>query len=363
MRKTLQKILQKPVARLADRFSSKPNKERVHQSLTELLTDVKTHPGKKGAVLAIDTSSKLIILSDQHKGNKNGSDDFAFAEKNYLAALNHYYQNNFVYINLGDSEELWENTLSDVKKHNRPSFNIEKQFLQRQSFIKVFGNHDLYWDNDPFAAFELSDVYGEKMRVYESVLLQMKFGDQTLDVFMTHGHQGDLASDGNWFSKWFVSRVWAPFQSYLALNPNTPAYDDSLKTSHNKMMYEWSALQKNLILITGHTHQPVFESLTQLERLYKQLNAAKQSHDEETILRLEEQVKLLNFKKLVIPEFTDYKPSYFNSGCCCYNDGDITGIEIVDGIIRLVKWKYVNDVSTRKTLDEVMLVKFLQPPT
>ena len=32
-------------------------------------------------------------------------------------------------------------------------------------------------------------------------------------------------------------------------------------------------------------------------------------------------------------------PSYFNSGCCCFNDGDITGIEIADGEIRLVKWE------------------------
>jgi hypothetical protein len=32
---------------------------------------------------------------------------------------------------------------------------------------------------------------------------------------MTHGHQGDLQSDGNWFSKWFVSSIWGPLQGYL----------------------------------------------------------------------------------------------------------------------------------------------------
>ena len=47
---------------------------------------------------------------------------------------------------------------------------------------------------------------------------------------MTHGHQGDLQSDGNWFSKWFVSDIWGPFQSYLRINPNTPANNDQLKT-------------------------------------------------------------------------------------------------------------------------------------
>jgi hypothetical protein len=29
---------------------------------------------------------------------------------------------------------------------------------------------------------------------------------------------------------------------------------------------------------------------------------------------------------------------YFNSGCCAFEDGDITGIEIADGWIRLVRW-------------------------
>ena len=32
------------------------------------------------------------------------------------------------------------------------------------------------------------------------------------------------------------------------------------------------------------------------------------------------------------------KPCYFNSGCCCFLDGDITGIEIADGEIRLIRW-------------------------
>jgi hypothetical protein len=51
------------------------------------------------------------------------------------------------------------------------------------------------------------------------------------------------------------------------------------------------------------------------------------------------------------------KPTYFNSGCCCYSDGDITGIEIADGSIRLIKWKTKNDRSQRQVLEEVALEK------
>ena len=46
------------------------------------------------------------------------------------------------------------------------------------------------------------------------------------------------------------------------------------------------------------------------------------------------------------------KPSYFNSGCCCYRDGDITGIEITYEKISLVKW---NINKQREVLDETTL--------
>ncbi|MDF2432835.1 MAG: hypothetical protein JWP44_2466, partial [Mucilaginibacter sp.] len=45
---------------------------------------------------------RFIVLSDQHKGARDGADIFALAEKNYLAALEYYNNNNFFYINLGD---------------------------------------------------------------------------------------------------------------------------------------------------------------------------------------------------------------------------------------------------------------------
>ena len=41
-----------------------------------------------------------------------------------------------------------------------------------------------------------------------------------------------------------------------------------------------------------------------------------------------------------MPNFKGYLDTYFNRGCCCFDDGDITGIEIEGGCIRLIKWKY-----------------------
>lgn len=358
MRKFLKRILSARISRLADKYSSRPDKERIHKALTELYTKISAGNEKKGLLIEfVPGKQKFIIFSDQHKGAKDGSDDFAFSEKNYLCALEYYNQNNFHFISLGDSEELWENSLATVKKCNTASFKKEKIFLQQNAFTKVFGNHDLDWDNSPLASLELQDIYGQQVPIYEGVILRTTENDP-LRIFLTHGHQGDELSDGNWFSKWFVAKIWAPLQAYLSINPNTPAFQDHLKTDHNRFMYEWISQQKNMLLITGHTHQPVFKSLTQLEGLYRKLAVAKEANDEETIQLIESKILLKKLKGQTLPDFTAYKPTYFNSGCCCFNDGDITGIEIADGKIRLVKWEYGEDklqLPCRVLLDEAPL--------
>src|SRR5436190_18990514 len=171
MRRLLRIILLKPVLWAAQKFSSKPDKNRIFKALSKLSSTILTEPGKRGLVIPFEEQTgKFIIFSDQHKGARDGADDFMPAEPNYLAALDHYSKNGFVYINLGDSEELWENRLTKVKKYNTATFEAEKLFLQQNAFIKIFGNHDLYWDNDPLAWMQLKNIYGEKLKIYEGVL-------------------------------------------------------------------------------------------------------------------------------------------------------------------------------------------------
>ncbi len=357
LRTFLQRILKKPVARLANRFSSRPNRQGVHDALTRLYKQIREKPGKKGAVIDLNVSpQKIVIFSDLHKGNKKRSDDFAPAEQNYIAALNYYNGQNYTLIVLGDSEELWKFNLFTVKKHNHASFELEKHFLQRKALIKVFGNHDVFWNNDPFAALQLISIYGETVHMYEAVLLKYNTGQKSIDIFLTHGHQGDKQSDGNKFSAWFVAKIWAPLQSYLDLNINTPAFNDILKTEHNQFMYEWSLHQENLVLITGHTHQPVFESMTHLERLYKQLLVARQNDNSPDITNLQKEIAFRRQEyDHVSEDYLRLKPTYFNSGCCCFSDGDITGIEVEAGEIRLIKWKMDNTVSKRTILEYTAL--------
>jgi hypothetical protein len=53
------------------------------------------------------------------------------------------------------------------------------------------------------------------------------------------------------------------------------------------------------------------------------------------------------------------KPTYFNSGCCCFSDGDIHGIEIEDGSIRLIKWT-TPIISQRCVLEERKLRELIE---
>ncbi|WP_460680373.1 metallophosphoesterase [Mucilaginibacter koreensis] len=356
MRHFLQRILTQPVIKLANRWSSRPDKGRVFEALSKLYEQISNHKTKRGLVIPFHPlQDKFIIFSDQHKGTRNEVDDFAMAERNYLTALQYYNEQGYTLICLGDSEELWKNRLEPVRKHNQNTFAAEQQFLQRGAFIKVFGNHDLYWDNDPLAPLTLKGIYGQEVKIYEGLILKALVGEGA-DVYLTHGHQGDLQSDGNWFSKWFVANVWERLQAYLRINPNTPANNDDLKTLHNTLMYEWSAAQSNLLLITGHTHQPVFASVTHIERLYILLDRAKAAADTAIVAKLQAEIDHRHLKGDASLNFKGYKDTYFNSGCCCYNDGDITGIEIADGCIRLIKWEYdADNVSGRYVLEESKL--------
>jgi predicted phosphodiesterase len=379
MRRIVQIILLKPILWASRKFASRPDRYRIYKALSALFRNIKEHPGKKGVILDLKKDTRIIIFSDHHRGAKNGADDFMKAEESYLRALEYYFQKNFLYISLGDSEELWENTLLQVKKYNTITFESEKRFILQHRLFKVFGNHDLYWDNSPLATQSLKSIYGEKLKVFEGIVIEkdnlakketagrgkskkrkrddgsLPIANCPLTIFLTHGHQGDASSDGSWFSKFFVANIWAPLQSYLRINPNTPAYDEDTKTLHNLIMYEWSAKYKNLVLITGHTHQPVFESLTHPERLYRQLGEALKANNKEEANKIEEEIKKRGRGYKTTPaQYLSVKPSYFNSGCCCFRDGDITGIEITYEKISLVKWSIT---KYREVLEEIELEK------
>jgi hypothetical protein len=104
----------------------------------------------------------------------------------------------------------------------------------------------------------------------------------------------------------------------------------------------------------------VFESLTHIERLYRQLLFARQVKDEGMITTLQNQITELKFQyEKISDDYLKLIPSYFNSGCCCFSDGDITGIEIAEGSLRLVEWSSKGGKPKRKILEESALDELL----
>ncbi|MEO8397130.1 MAG: hypothetical protein ABI700_29315, partial [Chloroflexota bacterium] len=49
------------------------------------------------------------------------------------------------------------------------------------------------------------------------------------------------------------------------------------------------------------------------------------------------------------------KPCHFNTGCCCFYDGDISGIEISGGEISLVRWPNDTGAPAPKILERATL--------
>jgi hypothetical protein len=355
MRKLLQKLLRKPVTRLAEKLSSSPDKKQVFTSLSQLLERIRNK--KEGMVVPFELSSgKFIIFSDQHKGARDLADDFRLAEKNYITALNYYLDNQFTMISLGDCEELWENTPDVVIAKNQADLQLEARFLQYDRYYRVYGNHDLEWKYELQQNLYLKKIFGDKLKVCEGVVLSTRHNNRDFCIFLSHGHQGDKKSDGNWFSTWVVAAIWTPIQRFLEISINSMSDSFELVDKHNIMMYEWSAQQKDLLFISGHTHKPVFASLDHIERIGKQMEAAKARNDTAALQALTEELERRKteyagkqFHKAMV------KPTYFNTGCCCFSDGDITGIEIDGDNIKLIKWEEINGASKRLVLEQAPL--------
>jgi len=347
--------LRAPVTRLANKISSAPVKKDVFASLDCVLKDIRAGNKSTGVTVPFNLNTgRFVVFSDQHKGARDYADDFAIAENNYLAALDHYYTNGFTFINLGDCEELWENKPDLVMKTNKRALQSELRFLKEERYYRIFGNHDLEWKYPFQQVLYLKPIFGDALKIYEGIELTTDYNGKTYSLFMTHGHQGDKRSDGSPLSTWLVAAIWTPIQRFLNININTTSDSFALVDAHNIIMYDWSATQKDLLFISGHTHKPVFASLDHIDLLNHQLQAAKLAGHPEQVKKIEEDLagyaKEYEGKKFVKSMAA---PTYFNTGCCCFDDGDISGIEIEDGLIRLIKWETAQDGnSVKKVLEQ-----------
>jgi UDP-2,3-diacylglucosamine pyrophosphatase LpxH len=242
---------------------------------------------KNAYVINITKSSRLVFMSDLHRGDGSGADNARPNRNIFVFALNYYYENNFSYFEIGDGDELWENSdMSSVKAAHASVFNLISLFAKKKRYFPLFGNHDGIKSNKDWVTAN----YPIHTPFYESILLKFDTG---AEILLMHGHQVDfinyeLAS----LSSFLVRFVWRPLELLGIRNPFSPVNNQTSMHAIEKSLADWS-IKNNIMLLAGHTHRTIF------------------------------------------PRFNE--PMYFNDGCGVYPQF-ITAIEITKGEISLVKW-------------------------
>jgi len=288
---------------------------------------------------------RYIIVSDLHLGNGSKADNFIRNQGVFRAAASYYLDRDYALILAGDTEELWQFDLSEVRRrYDESLYGLLRRFGPGR-LIRIFGNHDCEWGPMPDPASGQSPRGG----CAEAVKLLDASG--VARVLITHGHQGSLDSDKwSWFSRFFVHlyRFVEPLTHFLSDDPAATMSD--ISKTYERLMYAW-ARKNRVLLICGHSHRAVAASLSCRERLEKQkrelenkLPGADAGGSADIVASISALERELAQEKKRRRNFVPVEaagppvPCYWNAGCCCYSNG-LTGIEIAEGRIGLVRWR------------------------
>ncbi len=253
--------------------------------------------------ISFNDDSKFIVFSDCHRGDNSFADDFANNRNIYYHALKHYYNEGFTYCELGDGDELWENTeFKSILEAHKNVFELMQLFFKEKRLHRLLGNHDMVYKNENYVKKHLytyfNKITGKQDPLFpgitfsEGLVLTHETTDQ--EIFMLHGHQADWMNYHGWkFNRFMVRALWRQLQVFGISDPTSPAknYRELIKVE--KRCKRWINENNNIVTITGHTHRPRF------------------------------------------PE-PDEIP-LFNDGSCVH-PRSITGLEIVNSEISLIKW-------------------------
>jgi hypothetical protein len=336
-----------------------PGQTRVSRALGRLLSQARQESG-----ILLSPRHRYIIFSDHHKGAGDEADDFRPSHASYLKALEAYDALGFTLIELGDCEELWENPIGEAMGTYPDIFQQSRKFYPDR-YLRVVGNHDNKWDIAYNVKRYLYPIFPD-IAIHRCLLFRYQDTPETSgEIFLAHGHQGTLDADIFGFIPPLVLPIYRWIQNFTGIGHTSPSKDACLRGQHDTIMYRWASEQGKLLLIAGHTHRPVWSSRTHLEKLLMQYDS---------LLSLPPEQRPADFDKLVTdlkaaiekreaeyPPCNDTiktRPCYFNTGCCRFKDGDITGIELEDGELRLVKWGMVDNAIQRIELEKAPLADF-----
>lgn len=254
--------------------------------------------------IIINNNSKIVFISDVHRGDGGNSDSLRPNRNIYKAALRYYYNKNFCLIELGDGDELWKNKNFDQIAYNyNDIFEILNKFNKKNNLYMIYGNHDMIKSNRKFlkklnkSFLSINENFGKEMRkLYNKIkfheALILEFNGHEIIAF--HGHQVDYMNCNLWkISRFLVRYIWRNMEIVAGFKePISPSSNynkgDIIDKTLNRV-----AKNTGRLIVCGHTHNDVFP----------------------------------------MPD----EGLYFNDGCCVFPSA-ITTIEIEKGKISLVKW-------------------------
>lgn len=259
---------------------------------------------KNAKIVNFDDDSKIILFSDCHRSDNSFADDFANNRNIYFHALKHYYAEGFTYCELGDGDELWENiSFENILEAHKNVYELMQLFYSQQRLHLIWGNHDMVYQNPKYVEKYLHTYFDVRtgkdlplfpgIKVNEGIILKHSFSQQ--ELFLTHGHQADWWNYLFWtWSRFMVRVLWKPLNVIGINDPTSPAknYKELIKVERRTK--KWIIANNNIVTITGHTHRPRFPEPGEI--------------------------------------------AYFNDGSCVH-PRSITGLEIENGTISLIKWQ------------------------
>ncbi len=289
-------------------------------------------------LLRLGAADRLVVFSDLHMGDGGRRDEFAPNAELVMAALRrHYLERGFILALNGDIEDLAAFSLAGIATRWLDVYALWKEFADRGRLYKLAGNHDL----------PLLLRRPEELPFPVSESLRVEIGAKKLWLF--HGHQVARLD-------WVFQAVGTFFLRGL-LHPlgigNYTAARSSSRRFHVEKRAYLHARANGLLAVIGHTHRPLFESLSRLDTVKIEIENLCRSYPAaaaETRSQLRERMEILK-REFIAQQRRDRHaqqrenlyhqgpllPCLFNSGSGIGRHG-ATAIEIADGRIALVIW-------------------------
>lgn len=304
----------------------------VFKNLTELF--------RSAPEVKIKDGHRFVIFSDLHIGNGRSRDDFRDNADLFVHVLRHFYlAQDYRLILNGDIEELQKFPLKSITESHQNLYELYEEFSNKGYLIKTLGNHDFR-------------LFFKKRYRFHSLLteaLKLRYGQETLFIF--HGHQASFFQEKyNSAIGFFLRLIAKP----LGIKNYATAYSSRKKFKIEKKVYDFANFNK-IIAVIGHTHRPLFESLSKVESLkFKIEEKIRQYTEAESKDKEEIKAVIVSYKDELLDYYRQHDtlamktglydaglavPNLFNSGCGIGKRG-ITALELSGRKIFLVYWSH-----------------------